>query len=159
MNAQIKILEADIGADLTAIAEIYAALDRHAADPQDEAQQIATAYYLHNLYCAFESIFQRIATVFGNHLGDRAGWRAELLHRMTLDIEGIRPRVLNAPAYDSLDELRRFRHVFRSAYRLQLDADRLALVVRKARALQAVYEADLHQFIAFLDELAQSEDP
>jgi len=77
---------------------------------------------------------------------------------MTLDIEGIRPRVLNAPAYDSLDELRRFRHVFRSAYRLQLDADRLALVVRKARTLQAVYEADLHQFIAFLDELAQSED-
>jgi hypothetical protein len=31
MNAQIQILKADIGADLAAIAEIYAALDRHAA--------------------------------------------------------------------------------------------------------------------------------
>jgi len=158
MNAQIKILKADIGADLAAIAEIYTALDRHAAHLQDEAQRIAAAYYLHNLYCAFESIFQRIAAVFGNHLEDRAGWHAELLHRMTLDIEGIRPRVLSASAYDSLDELRRFRHVFRSAYRLQLDVDRLALVVRKARALQTVYEADLHPFIAFLDELAQSQD-
>lgn len=156
MNAQIRILKADIGADLAAIAEIYAALDRHAADLQDETQRIAAAYYLHNLYCAFESIFQRIATVFGNHLADRAGWHAELLHRMTLDIEGIRPRVLSAQAYDSMDELRRFRHVFRSAYRLRLDAERLALVYRKAQALQAIYEADLRQFIAFLDELTRA---
>ena len=119
---------------------------------------IATAYYLHNLYCAFESIFQRIATVFGNHLTDRAGWHAELLHRMTLDIEGIRPHVLSAQAHNSLDELRRFRHVFRSAYRLRLDADRLALVYRKAQDLQKVYEADLRRFIAFLDKLVQTYD-
>lgn len=87
-------------------------------------------------------------------MSDRAGWHADLLRRMTLDIEGVRPHVLSAQAYDSLDELRRFRHVFRSAYRLHLDPDRLALVDRRARALERVYRADIQQFLTFLDELS-----
>ncbi len=51
------------------------------------------------------------------------------------------------------DELRRFRHLFRSAYRLRIDADRLALVHKKAKALQKVYPADLEHFLTFLDTL------
>lgn len=158
MNAQIQTLKAEIAADLGAIAEIYQALDQVRGDLADEQQRIVVAYYLHNLYCAFESIFQRIADVFGNHISDRAAWHADLLRRMTLDIEGVRPHLLSAQAYDSLDELRRFRHVFRSAYRLQLDADRLALVHRKARALEQVYKADIQQFVGFLDDLTQGDD-
>jgi hypothetical protein len=107
------------------------------------------------IYCVFESIFQRIAQVFGNQISDRAAWHADLLRRMTLDIEGVRPHVLSPQAYDSLDELRRFRHLFRSAYRLRLDPDRLALVYRRARALEHVYRADIQQFVAFLDGLSQ----
>jgi hypothetical protein len=45
---------------------------------------IGIAYHLHNLYCAFESLFQSIAEEFGNHLDDRSGWHARLLRRMTL---------------------------------------------------------------------------
>lgn len=153
MNVQIQILKADIAADLEAIAEIYRALARCGTDLSAESQRIMVAYYLHNLYCAFESVFQRIAEVFGNHISDRAGWHADLLRRMTLDIEGLRPRLLSVSAYDALDELRRFRHVFRSAYRLHLDADRLALVYRKAQALERVYQADIDRFLAFLDDL------
>ncbi len=158
MNVQIQTLKADIAADLEAIAEIYQALDQCGTDLRGEQQRIVAAYYLHNLYCAFESIFQRIAQIFGNHISERADWHADLLRRMTLDIEGVRPRLLSAQAYDSLDELRRFRHVFRSAYRLRLDADRLALVYRKARALDQVYRTDIQQFIGFLDDLSQVTD-
>lgn len=155
MNAQIQTLKADIAADLEAIAEVYRALDQYGTDVRDEQQRIVVAYCLHNLYCAFESVFQRVAEVFGNQIADRAGWHADLLRRMTLDIEGLRPRLLSAQAHDSLDELRRFRHVFRSAYRLRLDADRLALVYRKARALEQVYRVDIQQFVVFLDDLLQ----
>jgi hypothetical protein len=155
MNAQIQTLKAEIAADLEAIAEIYQSLDEVGSDLRDEQQRIVVAYYLHNLYCAFESIFQRIALIFGNQISDRAGWHADLLRRMMLDIEGVRPHVLSPQAYDSLDELRRFRHLFRSAYRLRLDPDRLALVYRRARALEQVYRADIRQFVAFLDDLSQ----
>jgi len=157
MNAQIRTLKADIAADLQAIAEIYASLDRYPDTLADQEQVIAVAYYLHNLYCAFESIFQRVAEVFENQIPDRAAWHAGLLHRMTLDIEGIRPRLISPTAFDSLDELRRFRHLFRSAYRLHLDPERLALVRRKARALEAVYRLDIDRFLAFLDSLLQLE--
>jgi hypothetical protein len=155
MNAQIQTLKAEIAADLEAIAEIYQSLDEVGSDLRNEQQRIVVAYYLHNLYCAFESIFQRIALIFGNQISDRAGWHADLLRRMMLDIEGVRPHVLSPQAYDSLDELRRFRHLFRSAYRLRLDPDRLALVYRRARALEQVYRADIRQFVAFLDDLSQ----
>jgi len=155
MDTQIRMLRADIAVDLQAVANIYAAINRYGPNPTGEEQLIVVAYYLHNLYCAFESIFQRIAEVFGEQTSDRAGWHADLLHRMTLDIEGLRPRLLGDQAYDSLDELRRFRHLFRSAYRLRLDTERLALVHKKAKVLEQVYRADLNRFLAFLDSLLQ----
>ncbi len=157
MNAQIQTLKADIKADLQAIAEIYSTLHRYDASSLDDEQVVVVAYYLHNLYSAFESIFQRIATVFENQISDQAGWYAELLRHMTLDIEGIRPRVISDAAYDALDELRRFRHVFRSAYRTRLDAERLNLVYRKAQALEQVYQGEIEGFLAFLDSLGQGD--
>jgi hypothetical protein len=153
MNAQIRSLKADITADLKAITEIWVAIDRYGPMPTGDEQLIVVAYYLHNLYCAFESIFHRIAEVFENQISTRTGWHAELLRRMTLDIEGVRPRLLSEEAYDSLDELRRFRHLFRSAYRLHLDAERLALVYKKTQVLKQVYHADIERFLAFLNRL------
>lgn len=157
MNARIQTLKAEIAADQKVIAEIFGELAAYGDRLTDHERIIVVAYYLHNLYCAFESIFQRIAEVFENHVSDQGRWHAELLHRMTLDIEGIRPRLLSDQAYDCLDELRRFRHLFRSAYRMRLDAERLALVYRKAQALEHVYQADIERFLAFLDTLAQVE--
>ena len=92
MNAQIRTLKADMTADVRAIAELYAALERYDPLPHGEEPLIAVAYYLHNLSCAFERLFQRVAEVFEPQLSERAGWHAALLRRMTLDIEGIRPR-------------------------------------------------------------------
>ena len=157
MEVQIQTLKADIAADLKAIANIYATINRYGTVVSGEEQLIVVAYYLHNLYCAFESIFQRVAEVFGNQISDRAGWHADLLRRMTLDIEGLRPRMLSDKAYDGLDELRRFRHLFRSAYRLRLHAERLQLVHKKAIALEGVYQDDIERFLAFLDSLLQIE--
>jgi len=155
MDTQIRTLKADIQADLKAIADIYVALNRYSNTPADKDQLIVVAYYLHNLYCVFESIFQRVAHVFGNQISDRAGWHADLLRRMALDIEGLRPRLLSEQAYDSLDELRRFRHLFRSAYRLRLDVERLALVYKRSQILEQIYPTDIERFLDFLDSLLQ----
>lgn len=157
MNVQIRTLKADIGADLQAITEMYAALAAYPEVLATQEQRIAVAYYLHNLYCAFESMFQRVAEVFENAVADRTGWHADLLRRMALDIEGVRPHLISAGTWDSLDELRRFRHLFRSAYRLQLDPERLALVRRKAQILEGQYRTDLDRFMGFLDGLMQAD--
>jgi hypothetical protein len=144
MNAQIRILKADLTADLASITEIYQALHRCGGELTSEDQRIVVAYHLHNLYCAFESIFQRIAEVFGNHSSDEAGWHADLLRRMTLEIEGLRPRLLSESSYDT----------WMSCAVSGIFFGALALVLKKALMLESVYRTDMDRFLAFLDSLS-----
>jgi hypothetical protein len=153
MKAKILALKADLSADLQAIEQIYLKLAGQREIGTGDEQAIVTGYYLHNLYNAFENIFQRIAEAFENDISDKAQWHAQLLRRMTLDIEGVRPRLLSDEAYQCLDELRRFRHLFRNLYTADLDGDRLRLVWNEARRLQSLYRADMERFMTYLDHL------
>jgi hypothetical protein len=156
MDDKILLLVNSIRQDLKAIATIYEALDRHplTADT-DEDTLIVIAYHLHNLYNTFENIFQNIAAVFENSVDDVERWHAQLLERMQLDVMPLRPAVIDTVSYDALDELRRFRHLFRHAYRARLDPLRLQLVVRSALALKVNYVDQLDQFINFLQSLIE----
>jgi hypothetical protein len=153
MKEKAQLLKADILADLETIETIYKELHQSEGGIDSDKEAIVIGYYLHNLYNAFENIFQRIAETFENSIGDNARWHTLLLKRMTLDIQTVRPRLLNDEAYDCLDELRRFRHLFRSMYTSKLDPERLKLVWGKARQLESLYRADLQLFLAYLDEL------
>ena len=115
---------------------------------------IVIAYHLHNLYNAFENIFQNIAAVFGNSVSDVTRWHTRLLERMRLGVMPLRPAVIDDAAYDALDELRRFRHLFRHTYGIKLDPLRLQLVVHKAFTLEAIYVEQLQRFLGFLRDLA-----
>jgi hypothetical protein len=156
MNDKIVVLSSLIQGDLEAIAKIYTTLERHPLPPDgNEGQLIVIAYYVHNLYNAFENIFQNIATTFENSVEESGRWHAQLLERMRLDVTPLRPAVIDEAAYDALDELRRFRHLFRHAYRAQLDPLRLEFVLRKALALKAIYRGQVEQFLAFLQRLSE----
>jgi HepT-like protein len=153
MKTKILALKADVSADLQAIEQVYLKLAGQSETAKDDEQAIVTGYYLHNLYNAFENIFQRVAEAFENDISDKAQWHAQLLRRMTLDIEGVRPRLLSDEAYQCLDELRRFRHLFRNMYTADLDSERLRLVWNEARRLQSLYRVDIERFLIYLDRL------
>ncbi len=155
MNETMRVLKADIAAARQAIEYIYVVLDRYQGITWNKEQTIVVAYHLHNLYSAFEDVFQRVAETFENQVSNRTQWHAQLLRRMTLDIEDIRPRLLSSEAFECLDELRRFRHVFRSAYAVSLDPQRLALVWDKAWRLRMIYPDDFSRFVSYLDQLDQ----
>ncbi|RLE07786.1 hypothetical protein DRZ78_02350 [Candidatus Aerophobetes bacterium] len=74
---------------------------------------------------------------------------------MSLDIEGIRPKVISKEASNYLDELRRFRHIFRHSYDYEIDWERLRIVLCKAEKLQNIYEKEIGEFIRFLDKLSE----
>lgn len=60
----------------------------------------------------------------------------KLLQRLALDLPGLRPAFLPAPALpelSELSELRRFRHLVRHAYDLTLRAERLGQLVDAAK--------------------------
>ncbi len=154
MDDKILILVHSIRRDLEVIATIYGELERYPLNADtDDDMLIVIAYHLHNLYNVFENIFQNIAAVFENSVDNVGRWHVQLLERMRLDIPPLRPAVVDDTAYDALDELRRFRHLFRHAYGVKLDPLRLELVMRKALVLKEIYTAQLGQFVDFLQRL------
>lgn len=124
-----------------------------AALETSKKEVVFVGYRLHNLYSAVENIFRNIAKAFGNHLDTRSGWHADLLDRMRLDLAPLRPAVIDDESFDQLDELRRFRHVFRAAYSIDLDPERMAFVLRKALALRESLPGQIEGFLSFLDSL------
>ncbi len=159
MNEQIRLLQAEIKADLEKIAETYAELAEIKAQPVSKVRDVTLGYYLHVLYGLFENMFARIAENFGNHIKDKSSWHSELLWRMTLDLMPIRPAAISQTTYQCLNELRGFRHLFRNAYLLRFDPIRLELVWQQAQTLQTHYLADLEQFLMFLDGLNEESQP
>lgn len=154
MYEKAIILERSIQTDLDAIEETYAKIEGVQLDEKaGEEPLIVLAYHLHGLYNAFENIFLQIAAAFENNLSDQSGWHTQLLQRMTLNLTPIRPAIINQEAYEHLDELRRFRHVFRHSYHIKLDVTRLQLVQTKAMALQRIYLRQIETFLEFLRSL------
>lgn len=155
MSEQIKLLQAEIGDNVAAISAAYAKLHNVNQQAYDEDTCILIAYHLHVVYGLFENLFTRIAANFGNHIDDSTQWHTLLLKRMSLEIPDIRPAVISQNTYLMLDELRRFRHMFRNAYVLKFDPDRLRLVVRDALRLEMLYPDDIALFQTFLDSFAE----
>jgi len=150
MNEKFLVLERNIQSDLETIGRLYGLLgspELTESEPQESL--IVAAYRIHSLYTAFENIFRNIAKAFENHL-DESSWHRDLLQRMRLDLTPLRPAVIDAEAFEKLDEMRRFRHVFRTSYGLELDPLRLSVALRKTLELKPLYQAQIERFLEFL---------
>lgn len=92
----------------------------------------ACAHHLARLYNVIEQMALRVARAFENRITADAGWHAELIGRLAISIEGVRPALFPAELRQPLRELRGFRHVFTHAYDLELDPDKLKLLLKYA---------------------------
>jgi hypothetical protein len=157
MVEQIRLLQADIRDRIRAIEEAFEQIDKLGAKATGSSQDIVIGYYLHVLSGLFESLFEEIAETFGNHIADQSQWHSQLLRRMTLDVMPVRPPAISQDTYLCLNELRGFRHLFRNAYLLQFDPNRLAIVLQYAIKLRSTYRSDLDKFLDFLEQLIQTD--
>jgi HepT-like protein len=150
MNEKFLVLESDIQSDLEAIEKLYDALGSpQLKESEPQESMIVVAYRLHGLYTAFENIFRNIAAAFENQV-DQVAWHRQLLERMRLDLTPLRPAVVDSETYDKLDEMLRFRHVFRTRYGVDLDPLRLQVVLRRALELKSLYKEQIGRFLGFL---------
>ena len=106
------------------------------------------SYQLHNLYGAIKELFELVAAAFENQLQGGRGYHIKLLRRMTITVDGVRPRVISDRTLKALDSLRGFRHVFRHADSGGLDPRKIALVVEDAREVREALAAEVQAFIA-----------
>lgn len=70
------------------------AVDRIAAGADDYLDYAALGYTIHNIYAVMENACLRVAKFFENNVSDPS-WHKELLERMKLTIEGVRPAFLD----------------------------------------------------------------
>ena len=131
----IERLRAELKSDQKQIEALYSsnikAEERIKAGAVDYLDYAALGYTIHNLYSLMENNCFRIAKFFKNNISDKS-WHKELLERMKLNIEGVRPAFLDEETYYLLDDLRAFSHLFRNLYARPIDADKVLLIQKKS---------------------------
>lgn len=153
----IERLRSELSQDLQFVETNYAKnremTDRIAAsEDADEFDYAALGYTLHNLYNSLESYFARIAKFFENGLDER-DWHRSLMERMTLEIEGVRSALFDLEFSFRVDELRRFRHLFRNLYKTPLIPQKVLFANMAAEGIATDFREHHEQFDHFLLEL------
>jgi hypothetical protein len=122
----------------------------------DELDLMALGGCLHGVYNALEAYFLRVAKFFENNV-DQQAWHRDLLDRMILEIPDIRPALLTDPdVVENIDELRRFRHLFRNLYKTRLKAPKLRIVYEAAKHIADDFLPMHRAFLSWLKSLAEA---
>ena len=158
----LRTLKAELKYDIeqmSALLEKYERVKQKLAGIEpDEFDYIALAYMITNLYDHLENYFLRISKAFENQL-DPPQWHKQLLLRMPLEIEGLRPAFMSTSDLGPFDELRAFRHVFRHGYQHDLDLERLLTLDQSVPAVVSRFR-ELHaEFLKKLDGIIERLEP
>lgn len=125
-------LQAEVTDDVRAATEAPTLVGLRLAQGGDSGLENC-AYQLARTFNIIEQMGLRIARAFENHIDDERGWHAELVHRLSIAVPGVRPALCEPEIIPPLRDLRGFRHVVAHAYDLQLEIDRVIIVVRHAQ--------------------------
>jgi len=113
----------------------------------DRGERIVLAQILENTYTAVETALLRISQGFDNSLSPER-WHADLLDKMLLEKNGVRPRVLSDESHRLLTELMRFRHFKRYYLELDYDWEKLRFLLSVLRRCLPLVRAELSAFRA-----------
>ena len=146
-----SVLDAELQARCREVDRIANRIEerRRTFDRESASEVDSLAYQLHNLYSAFEQLFDEVARFFENRI-DEARYHADLIRRMQLEIRGIRPALLSEATASGLDELRRFRHLFRHAYATDLEPAKVAKLAAKTPGIRSAFGQDFERFLTRL---------
>jgi len=138
-----------IDQELTKIRESIAQVQRLLEKVKQTGDQdyIGTiALHLHSFYNGVERIFYGVAKSVDNSVPESEDWHRQLLIQMTLSIPNIRPALIREQTYHELNQFRGFRHVVRSNYAYELEAERVLALAEKLIVANQLFLQDWQQF-------------
>jgi len=115
-------LKADIDRELQNLERLTLELDTILATTSENTviKVRAAGSVIHDFFTGVEKIFRQIATRVDQDLPVGEDWHVQLLQRMSVPLEEIRPQVIDTPLERNLEEYLRFRHLFRNIYGFEL---------------------------------------
>lgn len=146
-------LAAMIRSALAAIDRIESHVSQFNLSNLSVAELDSLGYSLHNIFNALENCFEQISGSFENHVRDRTHWHRELLEKMFLDINPLRPAILPEHLRSLLGDLLGFRHLFRHAYELKIDQDKTVALWKRWSVESASVKQSLILFANDLERL------
>ncbi len=145
-----RIFEAEIKDRMEVVKRIYEKIKKRRESFKHSVEGVESmALQLHNLYGAYEEVMKLVAEYFENQI-EPPMYHKNLLRRMKLEIEGVRPALLSQETFSLLDELRRFYHFLRHAYGVELRAEKVEEMVEIAIKVEPLFLKDLERFISLL---------
>lgn len=155
MNTRLQMLRQELRSDLDSFVgraqELESlALTSASTDPNLLAR---AAVALHHAYGAIEASFTRLAKILQTEPSG-TNWHRGLLESMAMEVPGVRPAVIGAATLAGLRDLLAFRHFFRHAYSVALDAARLAVLRQRVIEVRPLIVAEFGRLDLWLAALA-----
>jgi hypothetical protein len=116
----------------------------------------SVALNLHSFYSGLERIFELIARHIDRNLLDTITWHRDLLFQMNQEVNELRPAVVSHDHTQELDKYRRFRHLVRNVYTINLQPLKIKELVEDLPELWTGIRAELYAFADFLIHLDQA---
>ena len=116
----------------------------------------SVALNLHSFYSGLERLFELIARHVDQDLPDGETWHRDLLQQMTQDMPDLRPGVISQESVVIVDEFRRFRHLVRNVYTINLVPEKMEGLIQALPELWPKLRAELFAFADYLDALNSS---
>lgn len=109
---------------------------------------------VHDFYNVVEHFFERVAVELNGGAPAGRDSHAQLLRRMSRDVEGVRPAAIDEALRGRLQVYLRFRHLFRHGYGFALEWSRLVPLMAGMQELTPELRRQLDAFAAALAALA-----
>ncbi len=116
----------------------------------------STALNLHSFYSGLERLFELIARQVDQNIPDGKTWHRDLLQQMTQSLSDLRPGVISQENATIVDEFRRFRHLVRNVYTVNLVPEKMEGLMESLPELWPQLRAELLAFADYLEALNAS---
>jgi hypothetical protein len=149
VNEALRGTVAEIEKELLSLQEL---LDELAVvkPRNDVIAKRAKGSILHDFYNCCERVFKRIAVELNSGYEESEKCHKGLLYRMTIPVEGIRPRVISDELAADLDEFLAFRYLFRNIYGYELKGGRIDFLAGKLEEVAGRFKKEVREFVAVL---------
>ncbi len=121
-----------------------------------QSSAIVIAEIITDFYTCIETLFVRISHFFENSLKPDK-WHSDLLHKMTIEIQGVRKAVISDQTHSLLLELMKFRHFRRYYFEFDYDWDKLEFLEKKYHQARGLLYQDLKAFENFLIRMSEQD--
>jgi len=152
-------LKADLKSELEELEKLVSELED--LKPSENSEEVdrktlrAIGSVLHDFYSGIENMLKRVAMEMEGELPRGGEWHRQLLARMSVKIDEVRPPVISKETRDKLEEYMRFRHLFRHSYGFELKWKRCRDLCFYMPDLFKKIADEIGSFIGFLDKLAE----